>query len=319
MSSKTLNKIYDSIDETIGKTPMVRLNRIKKHFKLYGNIIAKLEFFNPLGSVKDRIGLAMIESAEKSGKLNPNATIVEPTSGNTGIALAFICAARGYQLILTMPTSMSIERQKMLKFFNAKLVLTPKEDGMKGAMKKALDIKKEIPNSIILNQFENESNPKIHFKTTAKEIWDDSEGNINYLISGVGTGGTISGVGRFLKAKNKDIQIVAVEPEDSSVIAGGEAGPHSIQGIGAGFIPSILDLDIIDRVLSISNSSAFEYSRKLAKFEGIAGGISSGAVLAAAIELNEEKYMKNKNTVIIIPSFAERYLSTALFSDMDYE
>ncbi len=319
MSSKTFNKIYDSIDETIGKTPMVRLNRIKKHFKLYGNIIAKLEFFNPLGSVKDRIGLAMIESAEKSGKLKPNATIVEPTSGNTGIALAFICAARGYQLILTMPTSMSIERQKMLKFFNAKLVLTPKEDGMKGAMKKALDIKKEIPNSIILNQFENKSNPKIHFKTTAKEIWDDSEGNINYLISGVGTGGTITGVGSFLKAKNKDIQIVAVEPEDSSVIAGGEAGPHSIQGIGAGFIPSILDLDIIDRVLSISNSSAFEYSRKLAKLEGIAGGISSGAVLAAAIELNEEKHMKNKNTVIIIPSFAERYLSTALFSDMDYE
>ena len=319
MSSKPLNKIYDSIDETIGKTPMVRLNRIKEHFKLYGNIIAKLEFFNPLGSVKDRIGLAMIESAEKSGKLKPNATIVEPTSGNTGIALAFICAARGYKLVLTMPTSMSVERQKMLKFFNAKLVLTPKEDGMKGAMKKALDIKKEIPNSIILNQFENESNPKIHFKTTAKEIWDDCKGNIDYLISGVGTGGTISGVGSFLKAKNKDIQIVAVEPEDSSVLAGGEAGAHSIQGIGAGFIPSILDLDIIDRVLSISNSSAFEYSRKLAKLEGIAGGISSGAVLAAAIELNEEKHMKNKNTVIIVPSFAERYLSTALFSDMDYE
>ena len=319
MSSKTSNKIYDSIDETIGKTPMVRLNRIKKHFKLYGNIIAKLEFFNPLGSVKDRIGLAMIESAEKSGKLKPNVTIVEPTSGNTGIALAFICAARGYKLVLTMPTSMSVERQKMLKFFNAKLVLTPKEEGMKGAMKKALDLKKEIPNSIILNQFENESNPKIHFETTAKEIWDDCEGNIDYLISGVGTGGTISGVGSFLKAKNNNIQIVAVEPEDSSVIAGGEAGAHSIQGIGAGFIPSILDLDIIDRVLSISNSSAFEYSRKLAKLEGIAGGISSGAVLAAAIELNEEKYMKNKNTVIIIPSFAERYLSTALFSDMDYE
>ena len=319
MSSKILNKIYDSIDKTIGKTPMVRLNRIKKNFKLYGNIIAKLEFFNPLGSVKDRIGLAMIESAEKSGKLKSNTTIVEPTSGNTGIALAFICAARGYKLVLTMPTSMSVERQKMLKFFNAKLVLTPKEDGMKGAMRKALDIKKEIPNSIILNQFENESNPNIHYKTTAKEIWDDCEGNIDYLISGVGTGGTISGVGSFLKAKNKDIQIVAVEPEDSSVIAGGEAGPHSIQGIGAGFIPSILDLDIIDKVLSISNSSAFEYSRKLAKLEGIAGGISSGAVLAAAIELNEEKHMKNKNTVIIIPSFAERYLSTALFSDMDYE
>ena len=315
MSSKTSNKIYDSIDETIGKTPMVRLNRIKKHFKLYGNIIAKLEFFNPLGSVKDRIGLAMIESAEKSGKLKPNATIVEPTSGNTGIALAFICAARGYKLVLTMPTSMSVERQKMLKFFNAKLVLTPKEEGMKGAMKKALDLKKEIPNSIILNQFENESNPKIHFETTAKEIWDDCEGNIDYLISGVGTGGTISGVGSFLKAKNNNIQIVAVEPEDSSVIAGGEAGAHSIQGIGAGFIPSILDLDIIDRVLSISNSSAFEYSRKLAKLEGIPAGISSGAALAATIEINERKTMENKNTVVILPSFAERYLSTPLFSD----
>ena len=319
MSSKSLNKIYDSIDETIGKTPMVRLNRIKEHFKLYGNIIAKLEFFNPLGSVKDRVGLAMIDSAEKSGELKPNATIVEPTSGNTGIALAFICAARGYKLVLTMPSSMSVERRKMLKFFNARLVLTPKEDGMEGAMKKALEIKKQISNSIILNQFENESNPKIHFKTTAKEIWSDCEDNIDYLISGVGTGGTISGVGSFLKEKNKNIQIVAVEPEDSQVIGGGEAGPHSIQGIGAGFIPSILDLDIVDRVLSISNSSAFEYSRKLAKVEGIAGGISSGAVLAAAIELNEEKHMENKNTVIIIPSFAERYLSTALFSDVDYD
>ncbi len=319
MSFKNLNRIYNSIDETIGKTPMVRLNRIKKHFNLYGNIIAKLEFFNPLGSVKDRIGLAMIENAEKTGKLKPSTIIIEPTSGNTGIALAFICASRGYKLILTMPESMSVERQKMLKFFNAELVLTPKAEGMKGAMKKALELKKKFTNSVILNQFENKSNPKVHFETTAKEIWEDCDGNIDCLVSGVGTGGTISGVGKFLKKKNKSIQIVAVEPEDSQVISGGEAGPHSIQGIGAGFVPSILDLDIIDRVLSISNSSAFEFSKRLAKIEGIAGGISSGAVLAAAIELNEEKNMYDKNTIIIIPSFSERYLSTALFSDIDYE
>ena len=319
MSSKSTNKIYDSIDQTIGNTPMVRLNRVKKHFKLHGDIIAKLEFFNPLGSVKDRIGLSMIENAERKGLIKSNTTIIEATSGNTGIALAFICASRGYKLILTMPNSMSTERKKMLKFFDAQLILTPKEDGMKGAMSKALSIKNKIKDSIILNQFENKANPHTHFTTTAKEIWDDCNGRLDCLISGVGTGGTITGIGKFLKKKNKKIEIVAVEPEDSPVISGGEPGPHSIQGIGAGFIPSILELNVIDKILSISSSSAFEYSRKLAKLEGIAGGISSGAVLAAAVELNEEKKMKGKNTIVILPSFAERYLSTALFVETDYE
>ncbi len=314
MSSKKGSKIFNSIDETIGNTPLVRLNNIKKKLNLYGNIIAKLEFFNPLGSVKDRIGLAMINSAEKQKKINTNTTIIEPTSGNTGIALAFICAARGYKLLLTMPNSMSIERKKMLFFLGAKIVSTPKELGMGGAIKKAIELKKRTPNSIILNQFQNQSNPEIHFKTTAKEIWDDCNGEVDNFMAGVGTGGTITGVGNFLKKKKKEVRIYAVEPEDSAVISGCDAGSHSIQGIGAGFIPKTLDTKIIDEIISISNTSAFNYSRILAKCEGITGGISSGAVLAAAIEINENKKMKDKNTIIIIPSFAERYLSTDLFN-----
>ncbi len=295
---------------------MVRLNNIAREFNLYGNIIAKLEFFNPLGSVKDRIGLAMINDAEKQKKINSDTVIIEATSGNTGIALAFVCAARGYKLILTMPTSMSLERRKMLNFLGAKITLTPKEFGMNGAIQEAEKIHQRIKNSIILNQFSNQANPRIHFNTTAQEIWDDTDGKINCLISGVGTGGTISGVGKFLKEKKKNIKIIAVEPEDSSVISGGDPGSHSIQGIGAGFIPKNLDLEIIDQVLQISNSSAFNFSRSLGKLEGIAAGISSGAVLAAAIEIHEDSKMKNKNSVIIIPSFAERYLSTQLFSDL---
>ena len=314
MSSK--KKIFDSIDQTIGKTPMVRLNNIAREFNLYGNIIAKLEFFNPLGSVKDRIGLAMINDAEKQKKINSDTVIIEATSGNTGIALAFVCAARGYKLILTMPTSMSLERRKMLNFLGAKITLTPKEFGMNGAIQEAEKIHQRIKNSIILNQFSNQANPRIHFNTTAQEIWDDTDGRIDCLISGVGTGGTISGVGKFLKEKEKNIKIIAVELEDSSVISGGYQGSHSIQGIGAGFIPKNLDLEIIDQVLQISNSSAFNFSRSLGKLEGIAAGISSGAVLAAAIEIHEDSKMKNKNSVIIIPSFAERYLSTQLFSDL---
>ncbi len=314
MSSK--KKIFDSIDQTIGKTPMVRLNNIAREFNLYGNIIAKLEFFNPLGSVKDRIGLAMIDDAEKQKKINSDTVIIEATSGNTGIALAFVCAARGYKLILTMPTSMSLERRKMLSFLGAKISLTPKELGMNGAIQEAEKIHKQTKNSIILNQFSNQANPKIHFNTTAQEIWDDTDGKIDCLISGVGTGGTITGVGQFLKERRKNIKIIAVEPEDSSVISGGDPGSHSIQGIGAGFIPENLDLEIIDQVLQISNSSAFNFSRSLGKLEGIAAGISSGAVLAAAIEIHENPEMKNKNTIIIIPSFAERYLSTQLFSDL---
>jgi len=314
LSSK--KKIFDSIDQTIGKTPMVRLNNIAREFNLYGSIIAKLEFFNPLGSVKDRIGLAMINDAEKQKKINSDTVIIEATSGNTGIALAFVCAARGYELILTMPTSMSLERRKMLNFLGAKITLTPKEFGMNGAIQEAEKIHQRIKNSIILNQFSNQANPRIHFNTTAQEIWDDTDGKIDCLISGVGTGGTISGVGKFLKEKKKNIKIIAVEPEDSSVISGGDPGSHSIQGIGAGFIPKNLDLEIIDQVLQISNSSAFNFSRSLGKLEGIAAGISSGAVLAAAIEIHEDSKMKNKNSVIIIPSFAERYLSTQLFSDL---
>ena len=298
---------------------MVFLKRLKKHLHYNGNIIAKLESFNPLGSVKDRIGLAMIKSAEEKKMINASTTIIEPTSGNTGIALAFICAARGYKLILTMPDSMSIERRKMLQFFGAKLILTPKKHGMTGAMKKAKEIKNQIKNSFILNQFENSANPEIHYKTTAEEIWSSCEGQIDCFISGVGTGGTITGVGKYLKERNKLIKIIAVEPEDSAVISGSNPGQHLIQGIGAGFLPKNLNMNIIDKVLSVSNNSAFYFARMLAKIEGIAGGISSGAVLSAAIELNEDLKMKDKNTIIILPSFAERYLSTPLFSDMSNE
>ena len=309
-------KVFDSIDQTIGNTPMVRLKNLKKKFNLQGEIIAKLEFFNPLGSVKDRIGLAMIEAAEKKKKINNQTTIIEPTSGNTGIALAFVCATRGYRLILTMPSSMSMERRKMLLFLGAKIVITPKEMGMNGAIEKAKKIHKDTPNSIILDQFENQANPEIHYKTTAQEIWSSVDGQIDSFFSGVGTGGTITGVGTFLKEKKKDIKVIAVEPEDSAVLSGREAGSHSIQGIGAGFIPKNLNMGIIDEILSISNSSAFNFSRQLAKCEGIAGGISTGAVIAAAIEVHEHVSMKDKVSVIVIPSFAERYLSTELFSDL---
>ena len=309
-------RIFNSIDQTIGNTPMVRLKNLKKKFNLQGEIIAKLEFFNPLGSVKDRIGLAMIEAAEKKNKINNQTTIIEPTSGNTGIALAFVCATRGYRLILTMPSSMSTERRKMLLFLGAKIVITPKEMGMNGAIEKAKKIHKDTPNSIILDQFENQANPEIHYKTTAQEIWSSVDGQIDSFFSGVGTGGTITGVGTFLKEKKKDIKVIAVEPEDSAVLSGREAGSHSIQGIGAGFIPKNLNLGIIDEILSISNSSAFNFSRQLAKCEGIAGGISTGAVIAAAIEIHEHISMKDKVSVIVIPSFAERYLSTELFSDL---
>ena len=319
LSYKAFSKVYNSIDETIGNTPMVLLKRLKKHLDYNGNIIAKLESFNPLGSVKDRIGLAMIRSAEEKKMINASTTIIEPTSGNTGIALAFICAARGYKLILTMPDSMSIERRKMLQFFGAKLILTPKKHGMTGAMEKAKEIKNQIKNSFILNQFENSANPEIHYRTTAEEIWSSCEGQIDCFISGVGTGGTITGVGKYLKERNKLIKIIAVEPEDSAVISGSNPGQHLIQGIGAGFLPKNLNMNIIDKVLSVSNNSAFYFARMLAKIEGIAGGISSGAVLSAAVELNEDLKMKNKNTIIILPSFAERYLSTPLFSDMSNE
>ena len=309
-------KIFNSIIETIGNTPLVRLNKIKKKYRLHGNILAKLEFFNPLSSVKDRIGLSMIENAEKKRVLKHGSTVIEPTSGNTGISLASICASKGYKLILTMPESMSNERKKMLQLLGAKLILTPAKKGMRGSLEKAREIHNNIKDSIILQQFSNPSNPEIHFKTTAKEIWNDSNGNIDNFVSGVGTGGTLSGVAKFLKKKNSKIKIFAVEPEDSAVISGGEPGTHMIQGIGAGFIPENLLINMVDEIISINNNTAFEYARIMAKVEGIPVGISSGAALAAAIEINEKPCMDKKNTVVIIPSFAERYLSTPLFSDL---
>ena len=309
-------KILNSIVETIGNTPLVRLNKIKSYFNIKGEIIAKLEFFNPLSSVKDRIGLSMIEEAENNGSIKKNATIIEPTSGNTGISLAAICASKGYKLILTMPESMSNERRKMLLLLGAKIVLTPAKEGMVGAIKRANEMNKNIENSIILQQFSNPANPKIHYKTTAVEIWNDTNGKVDNLVSGVGTGGTLTGVAKFLKQKNPNIKIFAVEPEDSAILSGGPAGSHLIQGIGAGFIPENLSMELIDEIISINNNTAFEFSRLLAKLEGIPVGISSGAALSAAVEINERKEMKNKKTVVIIPSFAERYLSTALFADL---
>ena len=308
------NKIYNSILETIGNTPLIRIPRISEKYNCLGEIICKLEFFNPTSSVKDRIGLAMVEKAEKLGLINKKTTIIEPTSGNTGIGLAFVCAAKGYKLILTMPESMSVERRKMLILLGAKLILTPAEKGMKGAIEKALEIKKKNTNSFMPQQFENLSNPEIHEKTTAIEILNDTGGKLDVVIMGVGTGGTISGVSKILKKKNKKIKIIAVEPEDIPGLSGGPAGPHKIQGIGAGFIPKILNKNSIDEIIQIANETAFTTAKMAAKVEGLPIGISSGAALAAGIEVARRKEMKNKRIVVIIPSFAERYLSTALFN-----
>ncbi|MDB9703392.1 cysteine synthase A [Rhodospirillales bacterium] len=310
-------KIYDNIIDTIGATPIVRLNRLMNDGGVSGNILGKCEYFNPLSSVKDRIGLAMIEAAERDGRIKEGATLIEPTSGNTGIALAFVCAAKGYRLILTMPESMSVERRKMLLLFGAELELTPAPLGMRGAIERAEALVSEIPGAMMLQQFENPANPEIHRKTTAEEIWHDTNGKVDALISGIGTGGTITGCGIFLKEKNPDIKIIAVEPEDSPILSGGAPGPHKIQGIGAGFVPAILDRGIIDEVLQIGNETAFAMARNVAKLEGLAVGISSGAALAAALEVAERPEMAGKNIVVILPSFAERYLSTALFEGLE--
>ena len=309
-------KIYEGITKTIGSTPLVRLNALKENFKTKADIIGKLEFFNPLGSVKDRIGIAMIEEAEAGGNVNKETVFIEPTSGNTGIALAFICAQKGYKLILTMPESMSIERRKMLGLLGASIELTDPEKGMKGVVKKAQELKAKIPNSIILQQFENSANVKIHMQTTAEEIWKDTDGKVDCIVSGVGTGGTITGVGEKLKKRKPDIKMIAVEPEDSPVLSRGLPGSHKIQGIGAGFVPKILNKNIIDEIICIGNESAFNIARKTAALEGIPVGISSGAAIAAAIEIGSRKNMENKMIVIIIPSFAERYLSTELFNQL---
>lgn len=310
-------RIYDNIVDTIGGTPLVRLSRLAEARGVDAEILAKLEFFNPLSSVKDRIGHAMIQSLEEQGLATPGKTaLIEPTSGNTGIALAFVAAAKGYRLILTMPESMSVERRRMLKLLGAELELTPAELGMKGAIAKAEELVAELDDAIIPQQFANPANPEIHRHTTAEEIWTDTGGDIDVLVAGVGTGGTITGVGRVLKERKPDTLIVAVEPEDSPVISGGRPGPHKIQGIGAGFIPDNLDVGVIDETIRIANETAFATAREAAKTEGVACGISSGAALAAALELAERPDMKGKRIVVVLASFAERYLSTSLFEGL---
>ncbi|MBV9832900.1 MAG: cysteine synthase A [Alphaproteobacteria bacterium] len=307
-------RIYDSIVDTIGATPLVRLSKLAAKRGVKADIVAKLEFFNPLASVKDRIGVSMIEAAEKAGRITPGkSTLIEPTSGNTGIGLAFVAAAKGYRLILTMPESMSVERRKMLKFLGAELDLTPREKGMKGAIARAEELLKTIPDSFIPQQFQNPSNPDIHRRTTAEEIWKDTGGQLDIFVSGVGTGGTITGVGEVLKPRLPNLKVYAVEPEDSAVISGGPPGPHPIQGIGAGFIPEILNKGVIDGVIRIANANAFATSREVAAVEGVPVGISSGAAIAAALELGAKKENEGKRIVVIVPSFAERYLSTTLF------
>jgi cysteine synthase A len=308
-------RIYENILATIGNTPLIRLNQLAKEAGAKAEVLVKAEFFNPLSSVKDRIALGMIEAAEASGKLQADTLLVEPTSGNTGIALAFVCAAKGYKLTLTMPESMSLERRKMLKFLGAELVLTPKEQGMKGAISKAEEIVAANSGALMLQQFQNEANPAIHRRTTAEEIWRDTGGKLDVFISGVGTGGCITGTGSVLKAKNPAIKIIAVEPEDSPVLSGGKPGPHKIQGIGAGFVPDVLSREIIDEVIAISNDTAFATARQAAKLEGLPVGISSGATLAAALEVAARPEMEGKRIVVIAASQAERYISTDLFAE----
>jgi len=309
-------KIYDSILDTVGATPLVRLDRLAKENGCKGTVVGKCEFFNPLASVKDRIGLAMVEAAEADGTLKPGATIIEPTSGNTGIALAFVCAAKGYRLILTMPETMSLERRKMLYLLGAEIELTPGAKGMKGAVDKANDLAEEIDGAVVLQQFNNLANPAIHRATTAEEIWKDTGGKVDAVISGVGTGGTITGIAQVLKERNPNVKIIAIEPEDSPVLSGGVPGPHKIQGIGAGFVPGVLDMKLVDEVLKIGNETAFSMARHVAKTEGLPVGISSGAAIAAAIEVAQRDDMAGKTVIAILPSFAERYLSTALFEGL---
>lgn len=309
-------KIYDSILDTIGGTPLVRVSKLAAAKGVKADILAKLEFFNPLASVKDRIGKAMIEAAEASGELKPGATIIEPTSGNTGIGLAFVAAAKGYKLILTMPESMSIERRKMLAFLGAEIVLTEAPLGMKGAIAKAEELAAKTPGSFMPQQFANPANPDIHARTTAEEIWADTGGDIDAFVSGIGTGGTITGAGGVLKQRNPKLHVVAVEPEASPVLSGGSPSPHKIQGIGAGFVPDILDTKIYDEIVKVSDEAAIETSREAARIEGLPAGISSGAALAAAFEIGKRPEMEGKRIVVIIPSFAERYLSTALFEGL---
>jgi cysteine synthase A len=311
-------RIYGSITETIGDTPIVRLDRLAEKHGVKANLLAKLEFFNPISSVKDRIGVAMIEAMEADGRIQAGkTTLVEPTSGNTGIALAFVAAAKGYRLILVMPETMSVERRKMFKILGAELELTEGPKGMKGAIARAQELVDEIPGAVMPQQFENAANPDIHRRTTAEEIWNDTNGGVDVFVSGIGTGGTITGVSQVLKARKPGLHVVAVEPADSPVLSGGNPGPHKIQGIGAGFVPGVLDTSVFDEIVKVSNDEAFAMAREVARTEGVPVGISSGAALTAAIKVGQRDEFAGKTIVVIIPSFAERYLSTALFEGLE--
>jgi cysteine synthase len=310
-------RVFNSITETIGDTPLVRLDKFARETGIVANLLAKLEFFNPIASVKDRIGVSMIEALEAAGKISPGrSTLIEPTSGNTGIALAFAAAAKGYKLILTLPDTMSVERRKMLALLGAELVLTEGAKGMKGAIAKAEELEQTVPDAVIPQQFENPANPEIHRTTTAEEIWNDTQGSVDIFISGIGTGGTITGVGQVIKKRKPSLHVVAVEPEASPVLAGGQPGPHKIQGIGAGFAPKILDTTIYDEIVGVSNEDAISNARLVARLEGVPVGISSGAALQAAIVVGSRPENEGKDMVVVIPSFAERYLSTILFEGL---
>lgn len=310
-----MSKIYTSSDELIGKTPILELTHLEKKYDLKAKILAKLEYFNPAGSVKDRIAKAMIDDAEQSGKLKAGSVIIEPTSGNTGIGLAAVAAARGYRIIIVMPETMSVERRQLMKAYGAELVLTEGAKGMKGAIAKAEELAKEIPNSFIPGQFINPANPKAHYLTTAPEIYEDTDGNVDIFVAGVGTGGTITGVGKYLKSKNPKIRVVAVEPESSAVLSTGVPGAHKIQGIGAGFVPDVLDTKIYDEIITVSNEDAFETGRLIGKNEGVLVGISSGAAVYAALELAKRSENEGKTIVVLLPDTGDRYLSTPLFSE----
>lgn len=307
--------IYTSADQLIGKTPLLELTNIEKKFGLKAKILAKLEYLNPAGSVKDRIAKAMIDAAEASGELKPDSVIIEPTSGNTGIGLASVAAARGYRIIIVMPETMSVERRQLMKAYGAELVLTEGAKGMKGAIARADELAREIPNAFVTGQFVNPANPKAHFETTGPEIWEDTDGRVDYFVAGVGTGGTITGTGRFLKSKNPDVRVVAVEPASSAVLSNGVAGAHKIQGIGAGFVPEVLDTKIYDEIIPVSNDDAFATGKKVGKNEGVLVGISSGAALWAAIELAKRPENEGKTIVVLLPDTGDRYLSTPLFAD----